>query len=172
MENIHQTIGLGSTSFELAIYVANRPPLDHYPLLDHLQPMHADEIAYIVGRCSNHWRKLFNVYAKFLFELRGVNKDINCHTWQCYRDSRLLQDHSREALLFSSPNFSAHLKSVHIVAGKTYAAQLNLPFSLDWQNKHFAINKQHKLIVCPYLDYRQLSNARIAQLVHYVKQLN
>ena len=43
---------------------------------------------------------------------------------------------------------------------------------LFWLNEHFAISEQHKLIVCPYLDYRQLSNARIEQLIGLVQQLS
>lgn len=181
-------VGLGSTGFDVAIYIANRPDIDHYSLLGSLQPMERGEVAYICARTSNHWRKVFNVYAKFIFELRDrayMSSIGPCLTWQEYRDSALLQAHCRETLLFSAPQildnnvYSEPLKRellagapvVHIIAGKTYAQSLKLPFDLQWQDSYFAINKKHRVIVSPYLDYRQLSNARITQLVGYVKAL-
>lgn len=59
-------IGLGSTRAQIHLYIANRPMIDHYPQLCHLQSLVAGEIAHITRHTSNHWRKVFNVYAKFL----------------------------------------------------------------------------------------------------------
>lgn len=196
-------VGLGGAAFDIAICIANRPQLDDYPRLDTLQALQNGEIAHIASHTSNHWRKVFNVFAKFIFELRG--SELECDTWQEYRDVALLQSDSREALLFSPPeirrsgiidaqiskklskpentNVSAtHIKIeptkkshnvrpqyVKIVAGKTYAQSLNFPFSLTWKDEYFAFNTEQRIIVSPYLDYRQLSNARISQLVRYVK---
>ncbi|MBU3070390.1 hypothetical protein KOI40_11185 [Aestuariicella sp. G3-2] len=168
--------GFGSEDAELAIYLANRPPLDDYPLLDHVKPLLPGELAHIVANTSNHWRKVFNVYAKFLQALAWDEAD-EAGTWQKYRDKGLLQSGCREALLFSSPVFTQELSTegcqskISIVAGKTYAAQLALP-TLTWLDAYFAINRDYKVIVCPYLDYRQLSNERIDRLAGLVRELS
>lgn len=129
------------------------------------------ELAHIVKHTSNHWRKVFNVYAKLLFDWyqSQSRKDLP-NTWQAYRDLALFQPHSQEALLFSPPQFDRDEHSFHIIAGKTYAANLNLP-PLIWLDAYFAINKEYRLIVSPYPDYRQLSNARIARLIELMRAL-
>lgn len=168
--------GFGSKNFDIAFYIANRPPIDSYPQLNALHGLAKGELAHITANCSNHWRKVFNVYAKFLLALDGVfdadgmpfNKR-GITRWQDYRDNNLLQSHSHEALLFSAPDLMC-ANTMHIIAGKTYAHDLQLNIELIWLDNYFAINKQHNLIVSPYLDYRQLSNARIEQLANLVKQ--
>lgn len=175
--------GLGGKHYNLAIYIANRPPLKEYQALDHLRALEPGELHHIVSQCSNHWRKVFNVYAKFLLCLQSAQRDASreraiptpshdrlISRWQDYRDSQLLQHDSREALLFSPPNFKQP-NMVHIIAGKTYANQLDLDCSLEWLDNHFALNKRHRVIVCPYLDYRQLSNQRIEKLTELVLKL-
>lgn len=160
-----QAVGRGDPNYRLAFCVANRPALDHYPALDHLAPLVPGELQHIVANTSNHWRKLFSVYAKFLYAL-GVQPDWP-ERWQDYRDHRLLQAGSGVALLFSEPDVTR--SAVHIVAGKTYAAELNLT-GLRWVDTHFAIDVKRRLLVSPYLDYRQLSNERIALLAALIKE--
>ena len=82
----------------------------------------------------------------------------------------LFQRHSQEALLFSHPELNKNMDNIHIIAGKTYATALDLP-PLIWLDSYFAINKQHRIIVAPYPDYRQLSNERIARLVVQMSSL-
>ena len=155
-------VGLGASKARLAIYIANRPLNAPYPSLNALQPLVTGELQNIVANNSNHWRKAFNVFAKILWQLKWPELTANTAScWQDYRDNHLLQAHSREALLFSPPDI--HAPHIKIITGKTYAAALALP-PLTWLDAHFAVNTQHQLIVCPYLDYRQLSNARIATL--------
>ncbi len=164
-------IGLGPHKFSIAIYIANRPELDDYPSLNRLQPMVPGEIAYIAQETGNHWRKVFNVSAKFIFQLLTESTDGHelPQSWQEYRDSILYQKHSPCTLLFSPPQFTNE-NVVHIVAGHTYARELGLN-NLLWLDEKFAINRSLRLIVCPYLDYRQLSNARIDQLSGLVSSL-
>lgn len=162
-------VGLGSHNSTINFYIANRPPIDDYPVMDDLRSLAMGELAHIVKHTSNHWRKAFNVYAKLLFDwyrLQG-RSDLPT-TWQAYRDLELFQSHSQEALLFSAPQLAAHNKAIHIIAGKTYAAHLNLP-PLEWLDAYFAINKEFRLIVAPYPDYRQLSNERIAKLIELMR---
>ncbi len=165
-------IGFGSPDYDLAICIANRPNLDDYPSLGQLQPLTPGEIGHIVANTSNHWRKAFNVYAKFLYALQPGWLAGKAASWQVYRDDHLLQPGSREALLFSAPEWQSASESgrIHIVAGKTYAAALNLP-PLIWLDAYFAVNRQYRVLVSPYLDYRQLSNERIDQMVLMVQQI-
>lgn len=186
-------IGLGGASPSLLMYIANRPVGARYESLETYEPILAGELQSIVANNSNHWRKAFNVYAKVLWQLDWSRKSglgdessmpgaASVNSWQEYRDSHLLQAHSREAMLFSAPDFSKTQTSkprnsqslnsatVHWVVGKTYAAALALP-ALTWLDAHFAINREHRLIVSPYVDYRQLTNERIAQFADIYAQL-
>jgi hypothetical protein len=167
----HNLIGLGSAKSRINFYIANRPPIDDYPTMDEIRGLATGELAHIVKHTSNHWRKVFNVYAKLLFDWYrlGKRKDLS-PTWQAYRDVELFQSHSQEALLFSAPQFSKGAAEIHIIAGKTYAAHLNLP-PLTWLDSYFAINTEHRLIVAPYPDYRQLSNERIGRLIELLSGL-
>tara|TARA_R110000850_G_scaffold32099_18_gene88071 strand:- start:236 stop:763 length:528 start_codon:yes stop_codon:yes gene_type:complete len=152
-------VGLGDANYRLAFCVANRPALNHYPTLDCMMPLAPGELTHIVANSSNHWRKLFSVYAKFLYQLDAQPGWPT--RWQDYRDQYLLQAGSGVALLFSEPD--TNHKAVHIIAGKTYAAELGLK-GLTWLDSHFAISPERRLLVSPYLDYRQLSNEKIAML--------
>lgn len=175
-----RTVGFGGEGFDIAIYIANRPPIDNYPQLNCLHGLAKGELEHIVANCSNHWRKVFNVYAKFLLALQKLTQQTtsekdtlvdalrNISRWQNYRDHQLLQIGSREALLFSPPDLT-RANTVHIIAGKTYASELQIEVPLTWEDNYFAINRSCKLIVSPYLDYRQLSDLRIEQLANLVK---
>jgi hypothetical protein len=164
-------IGLGSFDSKINFYIANRPPIDDYPVLNELRAVAMGELQHIVRHTSNHWRKAFNVYAKLLFDWyqHQQRKDLP-GSWQEYRDLELFQSHSCEALIFSAPDFKKNNTTILIIAGKTHASQLDLP-PLLWLDSHFAINKEFNLIVAPYPDYRQLSNERIARLIELMNSL-
>ncbi len=164
-----RVVGLGDVGAPLCVYIANRPPLQCYESLDGLQALAEDEVAYIAAQTGNHWRKIFNCYAKLGYQLdpQGFSR------WQDYRDQYLLQAGSGQALLFSPPQPS---EEVSIVMGKSYAEQLRgqgmSVQGLVWVDGVFAISRPQRLIICPYFDYRQLTNARIVQLVSLVESLN
>lgn len=158
-------IGLGLSNSQINFYIANRPPIDDYPVMNELRGLATGELDHIVRHTNNHWRKVFNVYAKLLFDWYCVQQRRDLpSSWQEYRDLELFQPHSREALLFSAPALTNNANGFHIIAGKTHAAQLALP-PLVWLDNHFAINNQYRVIVSPYPDYRQLSNERIFRLI-------
>jgi len=168
-------IGFGEKGCDIAVCIANRPVIDDYPQLDQLKPLAKGELQHIVANTSNHWRKVFNVFAKLLYQL--ADERMNPFpSWQSYRDQQLLQLGSREALLFSPPNVTSvnalpnDNQTIYIIAGKTYAAELKVP-GLIWLDTYFAIHRVEPIIVSPYLDYRQLSNQRIEQLVQLVHQV-
>lgn len=169
--------GLGDPLAQFNVYIGNRPKFSEYPSIDCVNPLSAGEIHAIGQACGNGWRKVFNVYAKLVFALNldDLVSLQGTQSWQSYRDSALLQPSSNTSLLFSPPQITdtdigSH--EVHIIMGKTYARSLDLPCPLTWLDHEFAINLEHKLLVCPYFDYRQLSNIKIIGLVDLIKQLN
>ncbi len=153
-------VGLGDINARFQVYIANRPPLAEYQGLTTLRPMQHGEIGRIAAETGNHWRKIFNVYAKLVFaeNPRGYDR------WQSLRDNCLLQAGSGAALLFSPPPLQAQEGSVRLVLGKGYAAECGLNDELHWLDERFARHSSG-LLVCPYFDYRQLSDARIQQLI-------
>lgn len=166
-------IGLGNKNANLQVYIENMPPLKIYQQLAQVKAMNKGEIRMIADLTGNHWRKIFNVFAKLLFELQPQHYP----TWQTLRDEYLLQANSDQLLLFSPPaqsNSNHQIKQpnvITIIMGKMYANKLGLAEQVLWLNEVFAINKETKTIICPYFDYRQLSNVKICQLVSLIKSL-
>ena len=173
MINSAHNIGVGDTNFTVAVYIASVPPMPEYSHLHDVSALRDGQIHTINQACGNGWRKVFNVYAKVLFSLPSEHYQFAklASTWQQYRDSQLLQSGSQTALLFSPPQLMSN-STLHIITGRTYAkALINkglLTAQLDWLDEEFAIDKTNKLIVCPYFDYRQLSNIKIARLSQLV----
>lgn len=175
----NKAVGLGDINAELVFYIKNRPPLTTYENLNSIKAIIPGEIAYICQETGNHWRKIFNVYAKLLFELAPKHFS----SWQDLREQSLLQVQSEHCLLFSAPNLptvisrepdDATIKpytKLHIILGKGYAEQLGLCQNFTWLSNDFAVNRQQGIIICPYFDYRQLSNKKITQLIGLIKQL-
>ena len=167
-------IGFGDNQFSFAVYIANQPNLPEYQSLSQLTALTKGEITNIGQACGNGWRKVFNVYAKLLYALDKQYFSFSsfASTWQQYRDQYLLQVKSETALIFSPPDFSllsnsAEVKTLHIICGRTYAKQLinnGLDVQLTWVDEEFAIDVTKAVIVCPYFDYRQLSNHKIKRL--------
>ena len=163
-------IGFGATRSQIKFYIANRPQFDAYPQFNELCGLAAGELNHIAKNTSNHWRKVFNVYAKLLFDWYSqAGREGLPKTWQMFRDTELFQSHSQTALLFGEPHINED-DSLHLIAGKTYAARLNLP-PLTWIDNYFAVNKARRLVVTPYPDYRQLSDEKIAQLIVIMRSL-
>ena len=165
--------GLGDPEARVRVYVAKAPPLSEYQQLSVVQPLQTGEIAAINSACGNGWRKVFNVYAKLLYALPAPWRPQPApERWQYYRDSRLLQAGSGTALLFSPPTAKPGL---HIIAGRQHARALaaadQLPARLSWLDCAFAVADQGTLLVCPYLDYRQLSDRQILRVSTLVAQL-
>lgn len=171
----NQSVGLGDDKATITYYIRNRPPLATYQELSYVLPLKNAEIAHICLETGNHWRKIFNVYAKLLFELAPENFT----TWQHLRDNKLLQKDSCHCLLFSAFKLPENdeitdeqTNKLHIILGKGYAEELGLSEKCTWVSEDFAINERLGVIICPYFDYRQLSNRKITQLVGLIKQLS
>lgn len=159
--------GLGEEQHSIAVYMANIPPLTPYQQLTCIHAVEKGEIHAIGQACGNGWRKVFNVYAKLLYALDGKRFGFNrlAESWQQYRDNYLLQAGCDTALLFSKPDLAAApAKRIHIIMGRTYAKTLPFAAELEWLDDEFAIHPHFNCIVCPYFDYRQLSNIKIIRL--------
>ncbi|WJG11211.1 hypothetical protein [Aliiglaciecola sp. LCG003] len=167
-------IGLGDPNAKLNLYLSNRPDFDFAASHSSIAPLEQGEIFAVGQSCGNGWRKVFNVYAKLIYALPREFFPISpsATSWQHYRDMDLLQSSSNTALIFNSEVFNQqyHLpdNGMHIVMGRTFAATLEMPMTLRWLSHEFAIDTTHKIIVCPYFDYRQLSNAKIIYLVDLI----
>lgn len=168
-----QLSGLGDKNASLRVYIANRPDFADIKTLDRVRPIKQTEIADIGNHCGNGWRKVFNVYAKLIYALNAPrwcnHKDFD--SWQQFRDTQLLQKGSDTSLLFSGWT-TDKAGELHLIMGRTYAKSLSLPKNLYWENDEFAICNKSKLIVCPYFDYRQLSNQKIVYLVELIRGLS
>lgn len=161
-----QLCGLGDSQPTFSVYIANRPPLDEYQQLTTMKALVPGEIASIAQQTGNHWRKIFNVYAKLVFELN----DQGLSTWQQYREAFLLQTNSKQALLFSRPDFSR--PGLHLVMGRTYARDLKMDADLIAVDADFQVAPKQRLLVVPYFDYRQLSNEKLARLRVLIHKLS
>ena len=118
----------------------------------------------------------FNVYAKLLFALPTgcFNFSTQAHSWQQFRDEMLLQTKANTALLFSSPRLCQSPTSIQLIAGRTLAKSYQnqgLALQLHWLTPEFAVDLQHKVLVTPFFDYRQLNNEKIAITAKLVKLL-
>jgi len=175
-------VGLGVSCPQacIRVYIANRPPMAPYEHLEHVKALTQGEVQQIAQHTGNHWRKIFNVYAKFLFGLYSSQQTLvanlhNSQRWQDYRDDILLQVNSPSMLLFSPPRFKGSESDIHIIMGKQYAAQLGFDRASSEElvilDGDFAIFKRKNLIICPYFDYRQLSNIKIERLIGLVQEL-
>lgn len=165
-----KNIGFGDKHFNFAVYIANKPAMLEYQHLDKVTALVEGEINVINQACGNGWRKVFNVYAKLLYSLDNNHFSFTscAPTWQTYRDKHLLQLKSHTALLFSEPTLDKNDDVLHIICGKGHAKSLinngKLISNLVWLDEEFAVDRENKLVVCPYFDYRQLSNSKIERL--------
>ncbi len=177
--------GLGDAQARLRVYVAKAPPMAEFAGLDACLALLPGQIEQIYRHCGNGWRKVFNVYAKLVWALPApLQPDLQgAQSWQQWRDRVLLQAGSDTALLFGANGFGqdgvgAGADTLHIIAGRQHArdllAQGLLPDALTgglvWLDEEFAVAKKLRLLVCPYLDYRQLSDIKITRLVQLVQQ--
>lgn len=162
-------VGLGDPQATLRVYLANRPSLEPFAYPGDVMPLADGDIAQINSHEGNHWRKIFNVFAKFLYELKFTGTE-DFSRWQDYRDTLMLQPGSQVALCYGVPCYEAPCNeapaSQIILMGKQFAEECGFfkTNGAKWLYSRFAINDAG-VIVCPYFDYRQLSDERIRYLV-------
>ncbi|QYJ74449.1 DUF6942 family protein [Shewanella sp. FJAT-52076] len=183
MTSTSAPVGLGDDHYQLGVCIANRPPFMGLAELANCRTLVSGEIKAIGDACGNGWRKVFNVYAKLMWAMAAdelIKKALPAvatvsqfDSWQAYRDAMLLQPNCGTALLFSSP-LEARPGPLYLVMGKGYGTAFsdreNGGLQLEWLSERFAIDRHRRLIVCPYFDYRQLSNQRIDELVVLIRR--
>lgn len=152
----------------LRVYIANRPKIQSYAGVAKMPVLNSGAVDQIVAECGNHWRKIFNCYAKIGFSLSG-SSDSSCTSWQDYRDRVLLQEGSATELRFDRE--LPRDGSIKLIAGRTHATTFSNLEGMEWLDESFALSREERLIISPYFDYRQLSNAKLAHLVELIKSL-
>jgi len=170
-----QMIGIGDPGSGFVVYIGNRPPLGEYIERQGLIPAVEEELAVIGREAGNHWRKIINIYAKlgYMIDAKGFS------TWQAYREEYLLIKGSGQALLFDDRIEPLGSEEVRLICGKAHAASLfansdlgsAVERSLQWIDGDFAVDPSQRVIVTPYFDYRQLSNAKLDTLVSIINNL-
>ena len=166
--------GVGDPHSGFRVYIGNIPIYGDLPGLDHVRPLNEGEIAAIGQQCGNGWRKVFNCYAKLVFALQSsLHSDIAHYgRWQDWRDNCLLQEDSHSVLLFNQPDIQRLPDdSIHLVMGKGWAERCQLMPYVHWVTPEFAISTEHRVVVCPYFDYRQLSNHKIVFLCDLLRPM-
>ncbi|OUR94965.1 hypothetical protein A9Q81_14470 [Gammaproteobacteria bacterium 42_54_T18] len=164
-------VGIGDLDCDFVVYIGNRPPLVEYIERLELIPAIKGELSSIGSETGNHWRKIINIYAKlgYMLDSKGFA------SWQLYRENYLLTKGSHQALLFDDCIEPAESEIVRLICGKTHAATLLVDNAVDssvrWVDADFAIDPSRRLIVTPYFDYRQLSNAKLETLVSIINSL-
>lgn len=108
----------------------------------------------VMAANSNHWRKIITLLAK-------VSSPV-ANDWRGFRDETLFAD--------TALCFSPHLRSGpcwHWIAGQANLARFA---GLEHQARALpedgaiAVDAKQKLLLSPYPDYRQLSNARVERI--------
>jgi len=159
----------------IKVYLENRPPLAEYLDVDVINHLPVGEIKRIADETGNHWRKIFNVYAKLIYCFAEMTHDsllLKYSSWQEYRDQALLQWGSDTELCFEHLLIErSPLSAIHIVMGKSFSERILEGTTIEWLDKDFAINREQSIIVCPYFDYRQLSNIKIQTLAELILSL-
>ena len=168
-------VGIGDLDCDFVVYIGNRPPMDEYIERKGLISAEKGELAIIGREVGNHWRKIINIYAKlgYMLDTKGFS------AWQAYRENYLLAKGSRQALLFDDQVEPAKSGGIRLICGKAHAATLladkvtgsAAENSMRWVDADFAVDPLRRLIVTPYFDYRQLSNAKLETLVSIIREL-
>ncbi len=176
-QSLHPKAGLGCSNARLYLYTPHRPPLGEYTKLTSFRPAQLGECSHIIRETGNHWRKIFSIFAKFTQALYYPGL-----TWQAVRDHYLFTESSAVAIVWQNgkANRSSHLvnngypepvqKTVHLIGGQAFAESFDrkwaAPVTIGEQQKIIVSEEEEGLVVLsPYLDYRQFTNAMIADLL-------
>lgn len=176
--------GIGDLTATIQIMVAKAPPMQEFACPVGIAPLLAGQVHQIGMHCGNGWRKVFNVYSKLVFALPTSWRpksatSADAQSWQQWRDNHLLQVGSGCALLFGEATALAALSqpagvALRLIAGRQHARALvasGALLQLEWLDDEFAIDASRRTVVCPYLDYRQLSDAKIDRLMTLLSRL-
>ncbi len=128
----------------------------------------------IIHAGGNNWRKIFNLYAKLAYQLTLASNRVS--SWQDYRESLLLKDDGLFQLVcIGDGSLKAQLATYSsdtlvLLTGKKCADAVGVLEKAIWLDTEFAQIEQRNWLVCPYFDYRQLSNTKLDVLVELIQQ--
>ncbi|ASK68954.1 hypothetical protein CF168_08730 [Shewanella bicestrii] len=165
---------IGPAAATYAFYLPNPPlmPEDWHWSQD-------NAIAELIALNGNHWRKIFTIMAKIC----APSED-----WRDYRDNQLLK---QQQMLLTGANALSPHANIHIVCGQAAATALGIAANSNITTNTLQTNAQRTpelqlmqdsqaklqdvtvmlqaqspysscVLLTPYLDYRQYSNALIA----------
>ncbi len=129
--------GLGDASPLLVVCAPHRPPTLEPSQRKQLSPLSGDDLNQLVLAGGNHWRKIFNLYAKLLHGLTPLAPD-----WQSCRDWRLLRSGSACALVFEQ-GWRPEPGQLCLVMGQTYGR------SLGWLTSDQVLPAEHPFVQHP-----------------------
>ncbi|MEX1215631.1 hypothetical protein [Saccharospirillum sp.] len=157
--------GFGDPSPLLVVCAPHRPPSVELEYSKSISPLSGDDLHQLIQAGGNHWRKIFNLYAKLLHGLLPLEPD-----WKSCREQRLLRSGAACALVFEQL-WTPKPGQLCLVMGQTYGRSLGwLASDQVLPAEHpFVQHPEQTVIVTPYFDYRQLSNARLAILVNQIR---
>jgi len=140
-------------------------------------PLTPDWMAQIIAKGGNNWRKVFNLYAKLCFTFREENNTESSYaSWQLYRDEALLADSEPYQLVcLSGKDLKRYYEQLSdntlvLVTGKKCASELGITKNLHWLDQDFAQTIGRNALLCPYFDYRQLSNIKLERLSGLIQE--
>ena len=157
--------GFGSPQANLIIY-CNNTPTTSLLINNQIIPICYPDIEKINTDNGNGWRKIFNVYAKLLFEINP----LKFKSWQDLRNDFLLQSHCNHQLVLNPDSIpSLNNNTLQILMGKTFALTHYNETQIDWIEPHIAKVKDENVFITPYFDYRQFNNEKIKNFAKIVK---
>ena len=138
------------SNISIILYLPNRPDLAKYKSKRILKNLKSGSIQDIIDKTSNHWRKIFSIFAKITFKINY--SDVI--KWQDYRDKELLSQNQNEIICFTSKLLESSSNSIHIISGKENAARFKLKHELFIDVDRDGLIKRYKNIyITPYFDY-------------------
>lgn len=161
---MRQPLYFGHPKPSLTVLIDKTPSLPSTPCPVKPPNLAPGELAEIVAVNSNHWRKVFNVYAKLLFALHPDSG----RDWQSVRDQKLFQKHQPHALKMAGSALPG--PGVTLITGKAYAESLLEHWPQDSGIDGVWIDVNEQRLVCPYFDYRAFPNKRIEQVAELMRK--
>jgi len=153
--------GLGAPQAKFIVYCANTP-ITALLIADTITPICYHDIEQINSNNGNGWRKIFNVYAKLLFEINP----LEFQSWQDLRNEFLLQSHCDHQLVLNPASIpTKDANTIQILMGKTFASSHINAIDIQWMNPFMGKVINKNIYITPYFDYRQFSNAKIKKFV-------
>lgn len=166
---------IGSKAAKVAVLILHDLPEGTTKEGTRVHPMSPDWREAIIQAGGNNWRKIFNIYAKLCRTL--MLEDQTFKTWQEYREERLLTSESSFQLLCFGDEKELKKQAglfsedtLVLVTGKKCAEAIGVDDQLHWLDQSFAQVIGRSWLVCPYFDYRQLSNIKIERLVELIRE--